>query len=371
MRCDSLCDAGYQYADDVWGMCGAKSFRTNKSILKHMLVPFFGGMEIEKIRAIEIADWKAWCRRLRHLDDSPKTSYGSYTINNALRRLREILRNAHERGDLVANPPHFAMLPEQELRLELSPEEHTAFLGAFDDFEGFKGMLANTRWNKKQTTLVDVQPWKKGLRFGNTGYGRNPGSASVPAQFARFQASKVWFQAALDTGLRKSDLTSLTRRSVRFKDGIVTKVMAMTGVNVIVPLAPTLADMLKESMSRSGHSPGTDGPVILSPRGKPYDDTTLRRYFAMAKWIAGIRRRLRPHDLRHTFGSDIGSGGWGEDSIKDLLGHTSTEQTGRYVRPHRSTLDGIRDTIEARNHALEVKRSEIGKPPRKPPLPRI
>ncbi len=43
--------------------------------------------------------------------------------------------------------------------------------------------------------------------------------------------------------------------------------------------------------------------VFLSADGLPLSEETVRRYFAVAKQLAGITRRLRFHDLRHTFKS--------------------------------------------------------------------
>lgn len=50
---------------------------------------------------------------------------------------------------------------------------------------------------------------------------------------------------------------------------------------------------------------------------------------------AGITRRVRPHDLRHTCGSALVSGMWGEPwrlhEVRDFLGHASIEETERYA----------------------------------------
>lgn len=50
---------------------------------------------------------------------------------------------------------------------------------------------------------------------------------------------------------------------------------------------------------------------------------------------AGIKRRVRPHDLRHTCGSALVSGMWGEPwalaEVRDFLGHRSIQETERYA----------------------------------------
>jgi integrase len=47
--------------------------------------------------------------------------------------------------------------------------------------------------------------------------------------------------------------------------------------------------------------------VPLTPDGRPYAESTIKRYFKTAKAIAGITRRFRFHDQRHTFASTLAS----------------------------------------------------------------
>ena len=54
-------------------------------------------------------------------------------------------------------------------------------------------------------------------------------------------------------------------------------------------------------------------------------------------WLrtAGITRRVRWHDLRHTCGASLISGWWGRawrlEEVRDYLGHTQTRMTERYA----------------------------------------
>lgn len=63
-----------------------------------------------------------------------------------------------------------------------------------------------------------------------------------------------------------------------------------------------------------------------------------------AKWLrdAGIKRELRWHDLRHTCGSSLISGVWGDawslDEVQALLDHKSRSTTERYVHLAPTTL---------------------------------
>jgi site-specific recombinase XerD len=58
-------------------------------------------------------------------------------------------------------------------------------------------------------------------------------------------------------------------------------------------------------------------------------ESTIKRYFTTAKALAGITRRFRLHDQRHTFASTLASKGINSFTLRDLLGHTSTRTTER------------------------------------------
>ena len=336
----------------VWAGCGPSTQKVNMSLVKNMLGPFFGDMLLTAITASTLKDYIGWCKKPLDEDGNAKTVYGNYTINNSLRRFREIMGNAQERETIARLPP-FELLPEDDLRLEFTPEERNAFLAAFGHRNEYMRWYSTTRWNDTQSGFIELEPWHEGVKFGDKRYGRNPNTKDAQRQFELFQSSEVWFVGALDTGLRKSDLTNLPRRGVKFKDRIVTTVMNKTGVEVTIPLGSVLAEHLKQSMGRAKGTISTETPVILTPRGKRYDESTLKRYFKIAKWIAGITRRFRLHDLRHSFASDMGSEGYGEHVLMGLLGHTTTAMTRRYVRPHASLLESIRRHIDARHLSPE------------------
>jgi site-specific recombinase XerD len=70
-------------------------------------------------------------------------------------------------------------------------------------------------------------------------------------------------------------------------------------------------------------------------------ESTIKRYFKTAKAIAGITRRVRFHDQRHTFASTLASKGINSFTLRDLLGPRKHENN-RTLRTtqHRSVRRG-------------------------------
>jgi site-specific recombinase XerD len=92
--------------------------------------------------------------------------------------------------------------------------------------------------------------------------------------------------------------------------------------------------------------------VFANHDGTRLADITLRRAFLRAKRIAGITRRFRYHDLRHTAACTLASAGVSLQVIQKILGHTSSKMTERYVRVNDAAIREAHRALHARNSTL-------------------
>lgn len=297
----------------------AKTAKDETFIVKKSLVPFFGDYELRKLNAALVRDFVV---------DLKAKELSASTINGRIAVLRQILNDAVEREVIAASPvqkyPHERVEP---LRLELSDEEQARFLGAFDDREGFRKAVL-----------------EKVVGFGNVSSSDENHAAETAAldfHFERFRASKPLFVVALETGLRRGDLLGLTWSNV--KNDQIELLMRKTRRFVEIPMSSACRTTLEECRSRSL----VGRHVFLTESGQPYPVTTIRRYFDLAKRIAGIKRRFRFHDLRHTFGSTLASRGVPIQIISKVMGHSSVRVTERYARPSEDAIQMIVDALES------------------------
>jgi integrase len=136
---------------------------------------------------------------------------------------------------------------------------------------------------------------------------------SVSAQAIRF---------LLFTGLRLSEATHLLWENVNFDAGTVLLPITKNGKSRTVILNELAKDVVAKMAEHQRNE-------FLFPGRKGFL-TTPRRVFEAVKTRAGIKK-LRLHDLRHTFASLCVNAGQNLYEVQKLLGHSSSQMTQRYA----------------------------------------
>jgi site-specific recombinase XerD len=78
--------------------------------------------------------------------------------------------------------------------------------------------------------------------------------------------------------------------------------------------------------------------VLRGPTaGQPLTEAGMRRIFRTHRARSGAAR-VRPHRLRHTYGTELAAAGIDLLVLQDLMGHASPETTGKYVHLSAETL---------------------------------
>ena len=328
------------YVEKYWpGMRGKakeRTFKKDTASVRTHLVPFFKDDDLVNITELRIMEYisASLSRKDKNGEDDPASAP---TLNYSLRMLRKILHNARKRK-MLADVPSFKelFLREATLHNELSDDERAAYLAAFDDEAGFMAYLAQHRV---------YGPEKVSERYSTArrhGASLKPGSDAAKVYFARFREAKDWFIVALHTGLRRGDVTNLRWSLINLKEGFIRVTVEKTNKDALVPISATLRAVLMQRRAR----PVVSEFVLVSPEGHRYPDSVIDRYHRIAKAIAGITRRVRIHDLRHTFGSTLASGGASELQLQSFFGHASTAMVKRYSRPSAASMALVASALD-------------------------
>lgn len=80
--------------------------------------------------------------------------------------------------------------------------------------------------------------------------------------------------------------------------------------------------------------------------GKAYSSTSVRKVLHRATQAAGIRKKIRPHTLRHSFATHLLEQGTNLRYIQTLLGHNSPKTTQIYTHVSSKSMEEIKSPLD-------------------------
>jgi integrase/recombinase XerD len=112
-----------------------------------------------------------------------------------------------------------------------------------------------------------------------------------------------------------------------------------------IPISSDLQTVLKRLMKKAG----SDGRLI------PLTGSALYNRFKRAALKTDLKRNVRLHSLRHTFGTWLASHGAAQRNLQDLMGHSNPQTTSIYTHP-------VADSIRRDMNLLHLPRKKKKKP---------
>jgi integrase len=91
-------------------------------------------------------------------------------------------------------------------------------------------------------------------------------------------------------------------------------------------------------VARAGESDFVLVNLFRRPVGAPMRPDAINELMAACSRRAGVNPPVRPHQLRHAFGSNLADAGGGLDEIAGLLGHASMSSSQVYLHPDPGRL---------------------------------
>jgi integrase/recombinase XerD len=152
------------------------------------------------------------------------------------------------------------------------------------------------------------------------------------------------------TGLRVSELVSLELNDVNLE----TRVLIARGKGSkerLVPVGAPAAEAVKAYLfgardvllrgRRSKH-------LFVTPRGGPMTRQGFAKIVDRCARAAGIRRRISPHKLRHSFATHLLEGGADLRAVQAMLGHADVSTTQIYTHVDRTHVRRLYDRFHPR-----------------------
>lgn len=157
--------------------------------------------------------------------------------------------------------------------------------------------------------------------------------------------NKVIIETMYGCGLRVSELISLKISFIFWKDGFI-QIIGKGDKERLVPIGNHTLKLVDEYISlyriHSQIDKKASDIVFLNERGKGLSRQMVFLIVKKAATDAGVKKRISPHTLRHSFATHLLEGGADLRAVQQMLGHVSITTTEIYTHINREYL---RDTI--------------------------
>ena len=142
-------------------------------------------------------------------------------------------------------------------------------------------------------------------------------------------------------GLRVSELTNLNISDIFFDDFLI-KILGKGRKERFVPMSKIVKDMIKDYLNSERFNTitkkGFEDILFLNNRGEKLTRVMIYTILNIAKKGTGIKKKVSPHVLRHSFATHLIENGADISSIQHMLGHTNVSTTERYLHVSKEHL---------------------------------
>lgn len=168
---------------------------------------------------------------------------------------------------------------------------------------------------------------------------------AIPREKEEALRNEAIIEVLYGSGMRVSELIGLRISHINFDEGFML-VEGKGSKERFVPVSPRALQLIGlwlEQRSMMNVAPEDADILFLNRRGRRLTRVMIFYIVRDLAERAGIRRKVSPHTLRHSFATHLLEGGANLRSIQELLGHESLTTTELYVHLDRRHL---RATLE-------------------------
>lgn len=164
---------------------------------------------------------------------------------------------------------------------------------------------------------------------------------------ARSLRHRALLMVLYGTGLRRAELAMLKVANIDSSRMTIHVEFGKGGKPRYIPLSPVLLDTLREYWRREKPR-GWLFQGTRSRNGKdvPISDKTVYHACVTAARRAGIKKRVTPHLVRHSFATHLLENGTDLRTIQEILGHGDLRTTARYLHVSQAHLQSIVNPLD-------------------------
>ncbi len=152
---------------------------------------------------------------------------------------------------------------------------------------------------------------------------------------------KLIIKLLYGTGLRVNEIVSLKKEEVNFEELLIHIKLAKGKKDRLVKMPESILGELKSFIDMEG------GEYLFeSNMGGKLTTATIRAILKNAARKAGIKKRVYPHLLRHSFATHLLEQGTDLRVIQKLLGHSDIKTTQIYTQISQASIKNIKSPLD-------------------------
>ena len=162
--------------------------------------------------------------------------------------------------------------------------------------------------------------------------------------------NRALLELSYGAGLRESELTGITVGRILLEEALV-RPIGKGSKERIVPIGGPAVRWISKYIDTArpllAHGRST-AVLFLTYRGNPLSRMTVWNIVRESAHRAGIKQRVHPHSMRHSFATHLLQGGADLRVVQELLGHSDIKTTEIYTAVDRTYLRGVIDQYHPR-----------------------
>ncbi len=279
---------------------------------------------------------------MKHLDNyidyiKSNKRYSNYTVSNYYKDINDFIKYLSNKDYLKINDDDVVYYLEYLYKLEYNKNTISRKLSSLRSFYNY---LVNN----------DVISYNY---FNNH---KNPKKDKLLPKYLRDEDVKIMYDKCKNvrdklilellfvTGIRVSELVNIKINDINFNNREI-KILGKGSKERIVIFSNNCLNNINDYLSSRNK---VSNYLIINKDGNKISTTSIRNILNKIKLISGVRTKITPHMLRHTFATDMLNNGADLVSVKKLLGHESLDTTSIYTHVTNEHVKKVYDNAHPR-----------------------
>lgn len=161
---------------------------------------------------------------------------------------------------------------------------------------------------------------------------------------------KAMLETMYSSGLRVSELLSLTLDKISFQQNVIT-VFGKGSKERKVPISEYSLKIVEEYIQKvRNYNPGKKSRILfLNKKGEQISRIYFYKQVEKYAEYVGIKKKISPHTLRHSFATHLLDGGAQLRAVQEMLGHENISTTQIYTHVSTQKLINTYDLFMNQN----------------------